>query len=112
MNRLWARLKELYSQYPVDAAAIEEGFLGKNIKSMNILSQVRGVAMASLFEKGIELQSYSPREIKLALTGNGNAMKDQVKRMIGRLLNLQVSDLGDDESDALAVAYCHCLRIK
>ena len=112
MKTLWQRLKDLYRQFPIDSAAIEEGFLGKNVKSMNILAKVRGVVLGSLIAAGIESNYYSPREIKLALTGSGGALKPQVAKMVKTLLNIKEKKLGSDESDALAVAYCHLLHIK
>ena len=112
MKSLWKRLAIIYTSFPINEAAIEEGFLGKNVKTMGILSKVRGVVMGSLIVRDVDLTSYSPGEVKLALTGNGNALKSQVKKMIKTLLNLNHLELGDDESDALAVAYCHILGLK
>ena len=112
MKNLWKRLAAIYTSFSVNEAAIEEGFLGKNVKTMGILSRVRGVVMGSLIARDIHLTSYSPREVKLALTGNGNALKSQVNKMIKRLLNLNQMEMGEDESDALAVAYCHILGLK
>lgn len=112
MKTLWQRLEELYSRFPITAAAIEEGFMGKNVKSMNILAKVRGVVLASLLARGIELKSYSPREVKAAVTGSGGADKSQVGRMVKILLNLKNKTLGADESDALATAYCLALNLK
>jgi crossover junction endodeoxyribonuclease RuvC len=109
MKTLWRHLNALYSRFPIDIAAIEEGFLGKNVKSMNILAKVRGVVLGSLIAEDIELKYYSPREIKLAITGTGSALKIQVEKMIKTLLNIKKKELGSDESDALAVAYCHFL---
>ena len=112
MNTLWLRLQDLYNRFPLQDAAIEEGFLGKNVKSMNILAKVRGVVLGSLLSTGIDLKYYSPREIKLALTGSGGALKPQVATMTKTLLNIKEKKLGSDESDALAVAYCHLLHTK
>jgi len=112
MKTLWQRLEALYQQFPPDNAAIEEGFLGKNVRSMNLLAKVRGVVLGSLIVAGINLQSYSPRQIKLALTGSGSAPKIQVGKMVKTLLNIKEKKLGIDESDALAVAYCHILNTK
>ena len=112
MKTLWQRLEKLYKEYPIDSAVIEEGFLGKNVKSMNILSRIRGVVLGSLIAAGIDLQYYSPRQIKQALTGSGSAMKTQVARMIKTLLDIKEKKLGGDESDALAAAYCHALSTK
>ncbi len=112
MKTLWQHLEILYKQFPIDHAAIEEGFLGKNVKSMNILSKVRGVVLGSLIAADIDLESYSPRQIKLALTGSGSAIKSQIERMVKTLLNIKEKKLGTDESDALAVAYCHLLNTR
>ncbi len=112
MKTLWKRVGEIYDSFPIDEAAIEEGFLGKNVKSMNILSKVRGVVLAFLLIKNIYLKFYSPRQVKLALTGNGNATKSQVSNAIKLFLNLKERELDYDESDALAVAYCHSLNLK
>jgi crossover junction endodeoxyribonuclease RuvC len=112
MKTLWQRLEALYKEYPIHSAAIEEGFLGKNVKTMNILSKVRGVVLASLIAVGIDLHCYSPRQIKQALTGSGGALKSQVAGMVKILLNIKEKKLGSDESDALAVAYCHLLSAK
>ena len=112
MKTLWQRLESLYKEFPIDSAAIEEGFMGKNVKSMNVLAKVRGVVFASLLVQGIELKSYSPREVKGAVTGSGGAIKSQVGKMVKILLNIKEKALGPDESDALAVAYCHLLSTK
>lgn len=112
MKTLWNRLSAIYSRFPIEDAAMEEGFLGKNIKSMTVLANVRGVVLASLIAAGIDMRSYSPREVKIALTGTGSALKPQVEKMVKILLNIKNQTLGTDESDALAVAYCHLLHLK
>lgn len=112
MKNLWERLEILYTSFSISRAAIEEGFLGKNVKAMNLLAKVRGVVLGSLINQNIDLRFYSPRQIKLALTGNGNALKSQVSKMLKILLEINDKKLGSDESDALAVAYCHILNLK
>jgi crossover junction endodeoxyribonuclease RuvC len=112
MKTLWQRLETLYRQFPVHTAAIEEGFLGKNVKTMNVLAKVRGVVLGSSIAAGIDLHSYSPSQVKQALTGSGSAVKPQVAKMVKTLLNIKEKELGPDESDALAVAYCHLLSVK
>jgi crossover junction endodeoxyribonuclease RuvC len=107
MQELWDRLQRLTADFPVERAAMEEGFLGKNIRSMSVLSMVRGVAMAALLNRRLPLGLYAPRQVKLALTGYGNADKEQVAKMVALVLNLRGRKLCLDESDALAVAYCH-----
>ncbi len=107
MQELWDRLDKLTGTFPVDQAAMEEGFLGKNIRSMSQLSTVRGVAMAALLKRRLPLRLYAPRQVKLALTGYGNADKEQVAKMAALILGIKGKKIGLDESDALAVAYCH-----
>lgn len=107
MQTLWTRLNLLTARFAIDEAAMEEGFLGKNIRSMSLLSMVRGVAMAALLQRCVPLRLYSPREVKLALTGYGNADKTQLAKMAVLVLGIRDKKLGLDESDALAVAYCH-----
>jgi len=107
MQTLWLRLDQVLARFAVDEAAMEEGFLGKNIRSMSLLSMVRGVALAALLQRRIPLSLYSPREVKLALTGYGNAEKTQVAKMAALVLGVGGRKIGLDESDALAVAYCH-----
>lgn len=112
MRELWLRLDKLTASFALDQAAMEEGFLGKNIRSMSLLSMVRGVAMAALMNRGLPLALYAPRQVKLALTGYGNADKEQVAKMAALVLNVKGRKLGLDESDALAVAYCHGVNLK
>lgn len=112
MSQLWEKLEDIFSRIPIDQAAIEEGFMGKNARSMNILAMVRGVVMGFSIAKNIKLEFYSPRAIKLAVTQNGNAMKTQVNNSMKILLNLRKQEMGSDESDALAVAYCHLMQVK
>jgi len=109
---LWDRLEKLSAAFVVDQAAMEEGFLGKNIRSMSQLSMVRGLAMAALLKQQLPLRFYAPRQVKLALTGYGNADKVQVAKMAALVLNIREKKLGLDESDALAVAYCHGVNVK
>lgn len=112
MQELWDRLEELGASFAVDQAAMEEGFLGKNVRSMSQLSMVRGLAMAALLKRRLPLRFYAPRQVKLALTGYGNADKEQVAKMAALVLNIRGRKLGLDESDALAVAYCHGVNVK
>ena len=107
MRQLLTELDRVLTAFPVEQAAMEEGFLGKNIRSMALLATVRGVAIAALLQRRLPLGLYAPRQVKQALTGYGNADKEQVAKMAVMVLGLQGRTLGFDESDALAVAYCH-----
>jgi crossover junction endodeoxyribonuclease RuvC len=112
MQELWDRLEALSAVYAVDQAAMEEGFLGKNVRSMSQLSMVRGLAMAVLLKRRLPLRFYAPRQVKLAMTGYGNADKEQVAKMAALVLGIKGRKLGHDECDALAVAYCHGVNAK
>jgi len=110
MQELWKRLGELLAAFPVERAAMEEGFLGKNIRSMSLLSTVRGVALAALLERSLPPVFYAPRQVKLALTGYGNADKEQVAKMAALVLGIKGRQPDFDECDALAVAYCDAVN--
>jgi crossover junction endodeoxyribonuclease RuvC len=112
MQVLWDRLAALAAEFPFDQAAMEEGFLGKNVRSMSQLAMVRGLAMAALLQRRLPLRLYAPRQVKLALTGYGNADKEQVAKMAALVLGIRDGKLGLNESDALAVAYCHGVNVK
>ena len=86
MEILIDRLSGFFNDHDIDEAAIEDGFLGKNVSSMNTLSKVRGVVLASAVYNRKRLNFYSPREIKSSVTGNGNADKDQVRVGVKMLL--------------------------
>ncbi|MEP7280091.1 MAG: crossover junction endodeoxyribonuclease RuvC [Bacteroidota bacterium] len=88
--------------------AIEAPFFGKNVQSMLKLGRAQGVAIAAAMQSGIPVTEYSPKKIKQSITGNGNADKQQVWKMLQRILQLAEGDLKYlDASDALAVALCH-----
>ncbi len=110
MEILINNITRIFKDYNISESAIEDGFLGKNVSSMNTLSKVRGVVLAVAIQNSMELGFYSPREIKIAVTGNGNAGKDQVRKGVQMLLGIKnLPEIGYDESDALAVALCHSL---
>jgi crossover junction endodeoxyribonuclease RuvC len=88
--------------------AIEAPFFGKNVQSMLKLGRAQGVAIAAAMQSGIPVTEYSPRKIKQSITGNGNADKQQVWKMLQQLLSLtEAAPTHYDASDALAVAVCH-----
>lgn len=109
MQTMWYGLDRILTRFSPDEAALEEGFLGTNVRSQNVLAQVRGVVIAAMIHHSVPLSLYSPRTVKQAVTGSGNAAKDQVQRMVERLLHLEPGVSKEDESDAMAVAYCHLL---
>lgn len=90
--------------------AIEEVFYNKNPKSTMVLGEARGAAILAAALAGLPVFEYSAREVKLSVTGNGAAHKDQVSFMLGKLLKLDNPPQNKDESDALAVAVCHAFK--
>jgi crossover junction endodeoxyribonuclease RuvC len=95
---------------PVDVA-VEDIFMSRNVKSAFSLAEVRGVILLSAIQAGKQIFEYSPREVKRSVVGIGSATKEQVSTMVGKLLKLDHKPATTDETDALAVGFCHILRI-
>lgn len=109
LRRIYERVLGLVEQYLPDEMAIEAPFFGKNVQSMLKLGRAQGVAMAAALARDVPITEYEPRKIKMAITGNGAAAKEQVKEMLKRILNISDSQLPQelDATDALAAALCH-----
>lgn len=109
LKRIYDRVLMLTEQYLPDEMAIEAPFFGKNVQSMLKLGRAQGVAMAAALSRDVPITEYEPRKIKMAITGNGAASKEQVQEMLKRILNLRQEDFLPqlDASDALAAALCH-----
>lgn len=101
------KVSELIISYKPHEFAIEAPFFGKNVQSMLKLGRAQGVAIAAAMQAGIPVTEYSPRKVKQSITGNGNADKTQVWKMLRELLNLQEEPEYFDATDALAIAVCH-----
>lgn len=101
------KVQELISQYGPHDFAIEAPFFGKNVQSMLKLGRAQGVAIATAMHAGLTVTEYSPKKVKQSITGNGNSEKEQVWKMLQRLLQLEDDIPAYDASDALAVAICH-----
>jgi crossover junction endodeoxyribonuclease RuvC len=97
----------LISQHQPNTFAIEAPFFGKNVQSMLKLGRAQGVAIAAAMQCRVAVTEYSPKKVKQSITGNGNANKDQVWRMLQRILNIEEKPQYFDATDALAVAICH-----
>ena len=97
----------LITKYQPDAFAIEAPFFGKNVQSMLKLGRAQGVAIAAAMRHGLEVTEYSPKKVKQSITGNGNAGKEQVMKMLQTLLSFKEDPKHYDATDALAVALCH-----
>jgi crossover junction endodeoxyribonuclease RuvC len=107
LKKIFERMLSLISDYSPDEIALEAPFYGKNIQSMLKLGRAQGVAMAAALSRQIPVVEYAPKKVKMSVTGNGNASKEQVAYMLSSLLSFNVADKLLDATDALAVAVCH-----
>lgn len=107
LKLIFERTVELIDTYHPDEIAIEAPFFGKNVQSMLKLGRAQGVAMAAGLSREIPVTEYSPRKIKMAITGNGNASKEQVAKMLQHILDLKTLPEKLDSTDGLAAAVCH-----
>ena len=101
------KVKELIGRFTPQDFAIEAPFFGKNVQSMLKLGRAQGVAIATAMHAGIPVTEYSPKKVKQSITGNGNSEKQQVWKMLQRILEIEEEIDRYDASDALAVAVCH-----
>ena len=106
LHQIARRIGEVLDQVQPDAVAVEEAFYHESVRSTLVLGHVRGALLVAAVERGLDIAEYSPREIKMSLTGNGAASKDQVAFMVRRVLGL-TGTLPPDAADALACALCH-----
>jgi len=104
---IFERTIELIETHRPDEIAIEAPFFGKNVQSMLKLGRAQGVAMAAGLSRDIPITEYEPKKIKMAITGNGNASKEQVAKMLQQLLGLKELPKNLDSTDGLAAAVCH-----
>jgi len=107
LKLIFERTIELIDNFKPDEIAIEAPFFGKNVQSMLKLGRAQGVAMAAGLSREIPITEYSPKKIKMAITGNGNASKEQVAKMLQSLLSLKELPKNLDSTDGLAAAVCH-----
>ncbi|MGB0981862.1 MAG: crossover junction endodeoxyribonuclease RuvC [Winogradskyella sp.] len=107
LKLIFERTIELIDTYHPDEIAIEAPFFGKNVQSMLKLGRAQGVAMAAGLSREIPVTEYAPRKIKMAITGNGNASKEQVAKMLQSMLGLKELPKNLDSMDGLAAAACH-----
>src|SRR6201995_582950 len=110
LQRIFEKTVALIDNYKPDCLAIEAPFYGKNIQVMLKLGRAQGVAMAAALARNVDITEYSPRKIKQAITGNGNATKQQVAAMLQNLLKFNEAPEFLDATDGLAVAVCHSFQ--
>ena len=107
LKKIFDRLNEIITEYKPDEMGIEGGVLGQNVQSMLKLGRAQGVAIAASLNHNVPFEEYTPRRIKQAITGNGNASKEQVASMLQSLLKFQEMPKYLDATDGLAAAVCH-----
>ena len=109
LAKIYARVIGLIEEYLPDELAIEAPFYGKNVQSMLKLGRAQGVAMAAAISRDVPIFEYAPLKIKMAITGNGRAAKEQVAYMLQKILKIPDENMLPqlDASDGLAVALCH-----
>lgn len=112
LQMIHEKIGELIALHRPHAFAIEAPFFGKNVQSMLKLGRAQGVAIAAAISAGLPVTEYSPKKVKQSITGNGNADKEQVWKMLQRLLSLKEIPQYYDATDALAVAVCHHFQDK
>ena len=110
LKRIFNRTLALIDEYNPGELAIEAPFFGKNVQSMLKLGRAQGVALAAALHRNIPVTEYSPKKIKMAVTGNGNASKEQVAAMLRHLLGFKDLPSYLDATDGLAAAVCHHLQ--
>ena len=107
LEHLYESLREIIDEEKPDVAAIEQLFFNTNAKTAIMVGQARGVAVLACKKGGLEIEEYTPLQIKQALVGYGRADKKQVQWMVKTMLNLSEVPKPDDTADALAAAICH-----
>ena len=107
LKLIFERTVQLIETYHPDEIAIEAPFFGKNVQSMLKLGRAQGVAMAAGLSREVPITEYRHKKIKMAITGNGNASKEQVAKMLQNLLKIKELPTNLDATDGLAAAVCH-----
>jgi len=106
LRQIYEGVLALMREYAPQEVAVERVFMHRNADSALKLGQARGAALCAVFNGNPEVFEYAPREVKLAVVGQGGAQKEQVQLMVRTLLRLQ-GELGADAADAIGIALCH-----
>lgn len=110
LQRIFKRTLQVIDAYQPDELAIEAQFYGKNVQSMLKLGRAQGVAIAAALQRDIPIFEYAPRKIKMSVTGSGTASKEQIALLLGKFMTINTTSEMLDETDAIAIAYCHYLQ--
>ena len=113
LGHIYERVTGIIDSYLPDEMAIEAPFFGKNVQSMLKLGRAQGTAIAAAIRHGVPIHEYAPMKIMMAITGQGQASKEQVAAMLQRILKINERDMCHfmDATDALGAAYCHFLQL-
>ena len=107
LTKIYNELSEVISNYKPEVVAVEGVFYSKNIKNAIRMGEARGLVILAATNYNLDVIEYSPKEVKKAVVGYGNAAKSQVKAMVQNILKLKSLPKEDDVADALAIAICH-----
>lgn len=110
LQKIFKRTLQVIDSYHPDELAIEAQFFGKNVQSMLKLGRAQGVAIAAALQRDIPIFEYAPKKIKMSVTGSGTASKEQIALLLGKFMDIQTTSDALDETDAIAIAYCHHLQ--
>jgi crossover junction endodeoxyribonuclease RuvC len=112
LERIFNRIDQLIREYHPKELAVEAPFYGKNVQSMLKLGRAQGVALAAALSHALAVEEYSPRKVKQAITGNGNASKEQIASFLTKIISFSSMPEALDATDAIAVAVCHHFQKK
>ena len=107
LKHIFERVTGIIDEYNPDELAIESPFYGKNVQSMLKLGRAQGSAIAAALSRSLPIFEYAPRKIKMSITGQGAASKEQVAAMLMNILKFKISETKLDATDGLAAALCH-----
>jgi crossover junction endodeoxyribonuclease RuvC len=107
LKHIFDRISGIIDEYHPDELAIEAPFFGKNVQSMLKLGRAQGAAIAAALNRSVPIFEYAPRKIKMSITGQGAASKEQVAAMLMSILKFNLDEIKLDATDGLAAALCH-----
>jgi crossover junction endodeoxyribonuclease RuvC len=107
LKHIFDRTIAIIDEYNPDELAIEAPFFGKNVQSMLKLGRAQGAAIAAALSRSLPIFEYAPRKIKMSITGQGAASKEQVAAMLKSMLKFDLDEIKLDATDGLAAAVCH-----
>lgn len=113
LQKIFSRTLSLIDEFKPDVLAIEAPFYGKNVQSMLKLGRAQGAAISAALYRDLPIYEYAPLKIKMAITGNGRASKEQVADLLRRFLKIPQEQMLPqlDATDGVAAAYCHFLQL-